>query len=194
MIFKISGECGGPERVGLFLYVAWGCNVVKAYVMNNWWFSSQHWYMPNGWQTSLHIFFPCFPSFIPCCVLALCCCDLVWRSLSRSLLLSCFNMKRQTQSLGLLSPAQKWETLIVHYSFQWNVRLFILPKRCSPTQSLKTDNYPRTWNRINMHWSMSWTFPSANNKGNCCQSTKQGERLAVFLRQLRLATVYSLSP
>lgn len=126
--------------------------------------------------------------------LVLCCCDLVWRSLSRSLLLSCFNMKCQIQSLGLLSTTQKWETLIVHKSFQWSVKLFILWKWCSPTQSLKTDNYPRTWNRINMHWSMSWTFYSANNKGNCHQSTQQGERLTLFLRQLSLATVYSLSP
>lgn len=118
----------------------------------------------------------------------------VWRSLSRSLLLSCFHTKRQIWSLGPLSTTRKWEALIVHKSFHWNVKLFLLWKLCSPTQSLKTDNYPRTWNRINMHWSMSWTFPSANNKGNCCQSTKQGERLALFLRQLRLATVYSLSP
>lgn len=162
--------------------------------MNNWWFSSQHWYMLNGWQTSLPIFFPYFPNSIPCCILVLYCCDLVWRSLSRSLLLSCFNTKCQIWSLGLLSTTKKWETLIVHKSFQWNVKLFIVWKWCSPTQSLKTDNYPRTWNSINMHWSMSWTFPSANNKGNCCQSTKQGERLALFLRQLRLATVYSPSP
>lgn len=98
MIFKISEKCGGPETVWLFLYVSWGCNVIEAYVMNNWWFSSWHWYMLNGWQTSLPIFFPCFPYFILCCVLVLCCCDLVGGSLSRSLLLACFNMKRQIQT------------------------------------------------------------------------------------------------
>jgi len=59
---------------------------------------------------------------------------------------------------------------------------------------LETDNYPRTWNRVNTHWSMSWTFPSANEGGNCCLSTKQGEGLAAFLTQLRLATGYSLHP
>lgn len=30
MIVKISEKCGGPETVELFLYVALGCNVIKA--------------------------------------------------------------------------------------------------------------------------------------------------------------------
>lgn len=106
------------------------------------------------------------------------------------LLLSCFNMKNQIQSLGPLSN----ERLIVHKSFQWNVKLLILWKRSSATQSLKADNNPRTWNRANMHWSMSWKFLQGKKKSNFCLSTKQEERFVLCLKWFREAAVYSRSP